>query len=621
MSRNLAPGVSTLGALAALASCHGAPAFAANLPLSGLAPRGALAGTDLIPVLPSGGATLQAASAGDLKKYALTSIDTYGADPTGVADSTSAIQAAIASGQSLTCNGVYKISATLTLSTTASHGQTIMGGGATNAGGSVTAGRCVFKPAAGMTGAVFKVDGTPFGSWIQGFAFENLTVDMADVTDVSTNVAFNQVQAYDGSYEHVRVVNDGANKRAWLFSTGAYTTSLRDTQGNILDCEGTSTSNGATTITVLNHDGGSVISDYCNSLRFIGGTYQGIGNTKFQFRNGTDYQIETDVEGTGTFLNVDNTVNFLFSHTELQGFTGTYMIGMPGQSTILLDQQVNYNSYPFGLSVGGVTFNNQGAPGLSSFYSGASGSDYQVILGRIANDVLWGVASSANDLLPGTGAGDGVLTTLAGSSSLFLGGGDTPVAKLTASGFNTYGTGTMISGIVNVKPAADIDALTVQSHAGSYLVDFNTSAPLAEFVNGMGLIGYTGNFSGQSWRIITSSGEALFQQSVVQPALDGTSVFQINNAAAASVFSVSTNLVASNSIVTSAGSVNIGGTATVAKGVITPPMTVATLPPSPSAGQTDYVTDATICTFNSGVTGGGSTHCPVVYNGSVWVAG
>ena len=172
------------------------------------------------------------------------------------------------------------------------------------------------------------------------------------------------------------------------------------------------------------------------------------------FRNGTDYQIETDVEGTGVFLNVDGTVNYLRSYTELQGFSGTYMVGSRGQSTILLDLQVNYNTYPFGLDVGGVHFNNQGTAGLSSFYSGGAGSDYEVILGRIANDVLWGVASTANDLLPGTVAGDGdpnYASWLHGVAG-FLGGGDTPVAKLTASGFYTYGTGTMMAGIVNVTP-------------------------------------------------------------------------------------------------------------------------------------------------------------------------
>jgi hypothetical protein len=291
-------------ALLGVALLYGAdrdPAWAANAPVSGLGARGAVAGTDQLVDLPNGATSAMAVYATDIKKFVLNSIDTYGADPAGVIDTTSYIQAALNTGQSLTCNGVYKVSATLTMATTASHGQVIAGSGATNSGGGVTAGRCVFKPVAGMTGPVFKIDGTPFGGWLQGFGFENLTVDLANMTDVSTNVAFNQVQAYDGHYDHIRVVNDGTNKRAWLFSTGAYTTTLRDTQGNILDCEGTSTANGATTITVISHDGGSVISNYCNSLRFLGGAYQGAGNTKFYLRLARTMRSRRTSRGLGYF--------------------------------------------------------------------------------------------------------------------------------------------------------------------------------------------------------------------------------------------------------------------------------------------------------------------------------
>jgi hypothetical protein len=48
---------------------------------------------------------------------------------------------------------------------------------------------------------------------------------------------------------------------------------------------------------------------------------------------------------------------------------------------------------------------------------------------------------------------------------------------------------------------------------------------------------------------------------------------------------------------------------------------LATADPSPVNGDKAYVTDATACTFGSAVTGSGSNHCPVFYNGSAWVAG
>ena len=47
--------------------------------------------------------------------------------------------------------------------------------------------------------------------------------------------------------------------------------------------------------------------------------------------------------------------------------------------------------------------------------------------------------------------------------------------------------------------------------------------------------------------------------------------------------------------------------------------TVATLPTG-AQGMRAYVTDATSCSFLGSLTGGGSTFCPVVYNGSAWVA-
>jgi hypothetical protein len=58
----------------------------------------------------------------------------------------------------------------------------------------------------------------------------------------------------------------------------------------------------------------------------------------------------------------------------------------------------------------------------------------------------------------------------------------------------------------------------------------------------------------------------------------------------------------------------IGASATTVSGL-------ASTDSSPIAGDRGFVTDATSCTFNSSVTGGGSTKCPVVYNGSAWVAG
>jgi hypothetical protein len=48
--------------------------------------------------------------------------------------------------------------------------------------------------------------------------------------------------------------------------------------------------------------------------------------------------------------------------------------------------------------------------------------------------------------------------------------------------------------------------------------------------------------------------------------------------------------------------------------------TVANLPTGATIGQEEYVSDAISCTYNSAVTGSGSTVCHVRYNGTAWVA-
>ena len=62
-------------------------------------------------------------------------------------------------------------------------------------------------------------------------------------------------------------------------------------------------------------------------------------------------------------------------------------------------------------------------------------------------------------------------------------------------------------------------------------------------------------------------------------------------------------------------------TITAAAGVVTSASTVAGLPVSPVAGQRGFVTDAAACAFNATVRGGGAAACPVVFDGTAWVAG
>jgi len=540
---------------------------AAQVPISGLpAATLPLTGSEVVPLVQSG-VTKNAPA----RAFAnTTSINNFtGVDPLGVIDSTVAIQVALNTGESLTCQGTYKVSAPLLIESYTNNGQQLSGSGnwANAASDDLSTtpppSACVFMPTSALSGKpVFVIDGTPVVgsqlSWVQGFKMRNLAINMVNMSDVAASVAINQIQAFDGFYENVRVMNDGANKRAWLFNAGAFTTTLLNTQGNILDFEGISTSNGVTTITVINHDGGSVIANNANSLKFLGGAFQGASNTKFTLSSGTDFQIATDVEGGGVYLAVSASANFIRSETELQGFTGTYMTGTPGADSIFWDNQSNFNTYPAAMTSGSIQLNNQGVAGISSFLSGALGFNYYLEVGRTGLDALLGTVANTNDFLSGTAAGDAVLSSWGASTNLWLGAAQTPIAKATPTGFTTFGNGSLSEGIGLFQPLSDTDALVVKAHAGTLLFDVSTSTALTSFNNNLGLIGYTGAGSGQTWRIVTSTGESIFQQDVVQPATDGASIFQVNNAESGDVLTLQTNATVASSMLTDFGGLTLG---------------------------------------------------------------
>lgn len=373
----------------------------------------------------------------------LTSVKVFGAVGDGVADDTAALQAAIASGQSLYIPpGQYRITASLRVTSPLNDGQTVRGagswGGPDAYNAATSAGATIIKPSAAVTRAVI-IDGSPFPkggrsrSWIQGFTLANLVIDMADMVDAPDSVAITQIQAWDGAYDHVRIIHDGTRKRAWLFKAGAYTTSLTNVQGGILDFEGASDGDGVTTITVDNPDIAQVIGTYVNGLKIRGGAIQCAACTSIFLRHASDIQIETDIEtiagGAGGFVyDLDRSDNFLFFRNALGGHVGPYMAGYPGQSFIDVDVRANFNQYPFNLTQGAITLNNQGS-GLfynrSSFLSGAADQPYGLVLGRTGVDAVWGVAAKANDYAPGAAPGDTVIgSTGPGERTLVMAAGN-----------------------------------------------------------------------------------------------------------------------------------------------------------------------------------------------------
>tara|TARA_R110000868_G_scaffold154667_2_gene380782 strand:+ start:2283 stop:3731 length:1449 start_codon:yes stop_codon:yes gene_type:complete len=103
--------------------------------------------------------------------------------------------------------------------------------------------------------------------------------------------------------------------------------------------------------------------------------------------------------------------------------------------------------------------------------------------------------------------------------------------------------------------------------------------------------------------------------------------FGIVNSSAVENFTMLTGATARVGIAqtTPAFELDVTGTGNFTKGVITVPSTVAALPASPTKGQHAFVSDsnAASCTAGIGaiVAAGGSTNCPVFYDGTNWRIG
>ena len=173
-----------------------------NSTLDQLGVRGTVQASDLLPILPNGGATLQSATGANLRAFVLAgsgaqtgiAVITPSGDTTGAIDRT-AIQTALNTGADVYLSpGLYYTNATLTITTTTQHGQRLYGAGSTSSTG-LGAGT-IIRPTAAVTTALL-IDGTGFGGYVLGFAVDDLTIDMVNMTDVSTNAAPEQVRRRD----------------------------------------------------------------------------------------------------------------------------------------------------------------------------------------------------------------------------------------------------------------------------------------------------------------------------------------------------------------------------------------------------------------------------------------
>ena len=470
--------------------CAPRPAAATSVPLNTLGNRGNLVCTDELPDLPSGGATLEQVTGCQLKAFIVGSIDNYGADPTGATDSTAAIQAALNAGGRLYCAGTYKVSATLTLTAEAQAGLILSGSGATDNLG-VGAGKCIIRPTSALAGAVFTIDGTPFSGFIEGVGFENLTVDMTNMSDVATNIAFNQVQAFDAHYRGVRVINYGVHKLSWNFSAGAYTSTVQDSQGGIVNFAGVSGYNAATTISLNNVDILSLTHNYYQNTTITGGAIQQpyySGMKIVYVPPGTvGYALGQNTAGFygAVMTEISNSLQFTSVGADWEqggGYPSTYNDGTHG----------TLNLYPIVL----IDSTSINTTFIAPTFAGCYLVDYGVATNVVAqgqSGVTGMTITTGFQVDTGSRQEAG---TVYGISSFY---GTASGSPQTYSLVGSTGVGNFFD--VAIKPGTDGNVFSLAKANGTGLEVCSSSGLYCVFENSMAIAGYSDSFTTLAWQL------------------------------------------------------------------------------------------------------------------------
>jgi hypothetical protein len=246
------------------------------------------------------------------------SVIDFGADPTGVSDSTTAIANAIAASKQIYFpTGTYLCSA-ITFSTAGRSGVAMRGQSMTGT---------ILKATASATNFL-----TVQGNFNQYNTFENFTIDMASMANANTSRGIYMKQTYGNSVRNVSVINSGASAYTLYLDVGVYTSvfdncDFGSTTG-VITAQGVSLANAVTTCTFIGCAFGQANLNYVVSMTFLQPVAQGSLN-KFVLSNTSGVSIlNGDIEGTGTYLNIGSSVNDLCSsNNSLSGFSGTYSSG------------------------------------------------------------------------------------------------------------------------------------------------------------------------------------------------------------------------------------------------------------------------------------------------------
>ena len=472
-----------------------------NATLDQLTARGAVLATDLVPILPAGGATLQNETAAALRTFMLAGsgaqtglvVITPSGDVTGATD-TAAIQAALNTGADVyLAPGAFYTNATLTITTTAQHGQRLYGAGPTSATGLGT-GATIIRPTAAVTTAI-KIDGTPFAGYMQSVRVDGLTIDMVNMTDVTASVAINQVQSFDGVYERVRVINFGTAKVSWLFTTGAYVTVMTACAGGLVRFNGASLNNATTTITLNGSDFTWVDHNFAVNVTFNGGAvqrpYDATVPIIYLAPGTTPYGYVANVGGLylAVMSKIDNARDFSSIGCDWEqggGYPATYNDGTHGVLTLVRVIQVT------ALATNTTFINPQFAgcylydAGVNTRVQGYQGFGIDICTGK---DYHFGDLPTSGNIVGFT------------NFTSYLGSGATSTYTLNAA------LGSAAFQTLALRPAADADQVfTIKNAAGTFLLDFNTSANQFALANGVGLTCYSDTLSTQTFSVNGATG-------------------------------------------------------------------------------------------------------------------
>lgn len=204
----------------------------------------------------------------------------------------------------------------------------------------------ILKARTSSTTKLLDVHGS--GSYATNNVCKNFTLDMTNMTDLSSRYGLYQAYAYNGTFEQVFVTGIGTNKLSYYAESpsagqGVYTMDFRScdfgsTTGKI-KLLGTSLSDAITTHDFYSCAFGSMTLDYCVNINVHGGAVQGTLN-KFTITNTLGVHLGAiDVEGaSGTYLVYGSGANHIHSiHNQFSGFSGTYESGTVPAVGVWLD--------------------------------------------------------------------------------------------------------------------------------------------------------------------------------------------------------------------------------------------------------------------------------------------